>query len=103
MVFLTRAQTEFHARVLVAKLGSAGILSEVHGLCSPYPTLADAEVWVEAEEFADASELLSVDLDDVLAADDTAVPSLGVPDITRAALIAIALLLLGTFALALPR
>jgi hypothetical protein len=106
MVHLTDAQNEFAARVLVAKLGSAGILAEVRGLCSPYPNLNAAHVWVEAGEYADARELISADLDDELATEGASpnrLPAMprGIAQhrLLRPVLLAIALLLLGSFAL----
>ena len=59
MVPLADADTEFEARVLVAKLGSAGIVAEVRGLCTPYPTLGTAQVWVEDSALDDARELIA--------------------------------------------
>jgi hypothetical protein len=112
MVHLTDAANEFTARVLVAKLGSAGILAEVRGLCSPYPNLSAAHVWVEADEYADARELISADLDDELAVAPSLVADGLVADglpavprpvaehrLLRPVLLAVALLLLGSFAL----
>jgi len=97
MVPLTGADNEFEARVLVAKLGSAGILAEVRGVCSPYPVLGTAEVWVEEDEFHDARELITADLDDAFAAQ----PGPAFSDTRRwlrAALVAVSVLLLGSFA-----
>lgn len=97
MVPLTEADNEFEARVLVAKLGSAGILAEVRGVCSPYPVLGSAEVWVEEDEWQDARELITADLDDVFAVQ----PGRARHDKrrwVRAAMVAVSLLLLGSFA-----
>lgn len=70
MVPLAPVESEFEGRVLVAKLGSAGIIAELRGVSQIYPTVFDApEVWVESTEFADARELISADLGDELAAD----------------------------------
>ena len=70
MVPLTAVPTEFAGRVLVAKLGSAGIIAELRGTSGVYPSVFDRpEVWVEATEEADARELITTDTDDVLAAD----------------------------------
>jgi hypothetical protein len=71
MVPLTPVPTEFAGRVLVAKLGSAGILAELRGVSGVYPTVFDRpEVWVEADEEADARELIRADTDDALEVDD---------------------------------
>jgi hypothetical protein len=115
MTYLTRAPNEFVARVIVAKLGSAGILSEIHGLCPAYPNLAAPEVWVEAEEYADAHELVTTDIDDGFAVDlrdqldasdrGPGGAAVGAPTarlLGRLVLAAVALLLLGSFAVALP-
>jgi hypothetical protein len=73
MVPLVPVPSEFAGRVLVAKLGSAGILAELRGVSRVYPTLVDAPmVWVEATEFADARELVTADIDDVLPVDEPA-------------------------------
>jgi hypothetical protein len=69
MVPLTAVPSEFAGRVLVAKLGSAGIIAEVRGISRVYPSVFDRpEVWVEANEEADARELIRADTDDVLEA-----------------------------------
>jgi hypothetical protein len=76
MVPLTPVPTEFAGRVLVAKLGSAGILAEVRGASQVYPSMfGRPEVWVEAEEEAEARELITTDTDDALAADPGAEPT----------------------------
>ena len=70
MVPLTSVPTEFAGRVLVAKLGSAGILAELRGVSGVYPSVVDRpEVWVEAEEEADARELIRADTDDAFDVD----------------------------------
>lgn len=69
MVPLTRVASEFAGRVLVAKLGSAGIIAELRGISPVYPVvLEDPVVWVEASELSEARELITVDADDVLEA-----------------------------------
>ena len=97
MVPLTGADNEFEARVLVAKLGSAGIVAEVRGISSAYPVLGSAEVWVEAEEWQDARELIKADLDDELLTTGSDRP-VERHRWLRPALIAVSLLLLGSFA-----
>jgi len=96
MVPLTRAESEFAARVLVAKLGSAGILAEIRGLSSFYPPLSTAQVWVEDDALDDARELIVTD--DVFPTFDAEVdtdaerpPS---RRLVRAVLVAVALLVL---------
>jgi len=69
MVPLVAVRSEFAGRVLVAKLGSAGIIAELRGVSRVYPTVLDApEVWVEATELSDARALITADTDDELAA-----------------------------------
>jgi hypothetical protein len=102
MVHLTEADSEFAARVLVAKLGSAGILAEVRGICSPYPNLGTAQVFVEESEFVDARELISADLDDGFSVDEPRWADhhvRPVRSLARPVMVATALLLLGSFAL----
>jgi hypothetical protein len=107
MVQLVDEPSEFHARVIVAKLGSAGILAEVRGLSGPYPNLTQAQVWVDAEELADARELLGSGLDDefaVLPDDERSSMQAwryGRHGLIRPILVAMALLLLGSFAVGL--
>ncbi len=73
MVPLTSVPSEFAGRVLVAKLGSAGIIAEVRGVSRVYPTLLDApHVWVEAPLMAEARELIAADLDDAFPLEDGA-------------------------------
>ena len=65
MVPLTAVSSEFAGRVLVAKLGSAGILAELRGVSRVYPSLlGEPHVWVEAEELSEARELITTDLED---------------------------------------
>jgi len=65
MVPLTPVPSEFAGRVLVAKLGSAGILAEVRGISQVYPAmLGRPEVWVEAEVESEARELITTDTGD---------------------------------------
>jgi len=73
MVPLTPVPTEFAGRVLVAKLGSAGILAEVRGVSQVYPAMfGRPEVWVEADVESEARELITTDTDDTLDAAPTA-------------------------------
>jgi hypothetical protein len=102
MVPLTPVPTEFAGRVLVAKLGSAGILAEVRGTSQVYPSMfGRPEVWVEAEEEAEARELITTDADDVLPPQPDSEPPgrtlLGGPARLVLALIALVLLVGLTF------
>ncbi|GAC1312725.1 MAG: hypothetical protein NVSMB12_03250 [Acidimicrobiales bacterium] len=102
MVPLAPVPSEFAGRVLVAKLGSAGIIAELRGVSRVYPTVFDnPEVWVEAGELADARELITADLDDELAADppDARRPIVGARSPVRAVLVAVALVLLAALSI----
>lgn len=105
MVPLAAVPSEFAGRVLVAKLGSAGIVAEVRGVSRIYPSLlGQPHVWVEADELADARELITTDVDDVLAPSPEQAPtgnrSLVLPVI---AALALALILAVSFATELGR
>lgn len=73
MVYLTTATGSFHARVLVARLGSAGILTELRGEPScTYPLGGAIEVFVEPDRAVDAHHILLADaLDAALAPEPT--------------------------------
>jgi hypothetical protein len=97
MVPLTEVPSEFAGRIIVAKLGSAGIIAELRGVSRIYPTvLGQPLVWVEASEFNDARELIDADLDDALAPsgeDEAPVASSAM----RAVLVVVAVVLLVSF------
>jgi len=105
MVPLVPVPSEFAGRVIVAKLGSAGILAELRGVSQIYPTLVDTPmVWVEATELADARELVETDTDDVLVPEagptetQTRPGLAGLAGPLRAILVVIALLVLASLA-----
>ncbi|MHB8466688.1 MAG: hypothetical protein ACYDH6_02450 [Acidimicrobiales bacterium] len=99
MVPLIVVPDEFAGRVLVAKLGSAGILAEVRGVNHIYPSvLSQPEVWVEAGEFSDARELISTDVDDVLGAPATSTRRGRSWAVLAFAALALAVMLIVTFA-----
>jgi hypothetical protein len=102
MVPLAETQGEFQARVIVAKLGSAGILAEVRGASSVYPSLT-AQVWVEATNYADARELVATDTDDVFAVapDDVAPAGASRWVLLRPVLMVVALVVLGALFLSM--
>jgi len=61
MVHLRTVPDAFHARVIAARLGADGIVTELRGaLGGPYP-LGSVSVWVESADAAVASELLLAD------------------------------------------
>ena len=62
MVHLVSVGTSFHARVIAARLGSDGILTELRGAVDgPYPGMGEVGVYVGADEVAVARELLLAD------------------------------------------
>jgi hypothetical protein len=61
LVPVVRVNNEFHARVIAARLGSEGIVTELRGgISSPYP-MGDVEVLVSEVDFDEASTLLLAD------------------------------------------
>lgn len=62
MVHVVTASGAFHARVIAARLGAAGILCEVRGgLDGPYPLGGCVDVLVPDDEAAEARALLAAD------------------------------------------
>jgi len=62
MVHLTMAAGSFHARVLAARLGADGILTELRGsVDGPYPVVSEVEVLVPVDDLDVARELLLTD------------------------------------------
>jgi hypothetical protein len=61
MVRLITVSSTFHARVIAARLGAEGILSDLRGnVDGPYP-MGDVHVYVPEDELDAASELLLAD------------------------------------------
>lgn len=60
LVPVLRVRDAFHARVVVARLGSEGIFAQLRGGDGPYP-MGIVEVLVLPEELAVAQELLLAD------------------------------------------
>jgi hypothetical protein len=61
MVHVRTVPTAFHARVIAARLGAEGILTELRGnVGGPYP-FGDVSVWVGEADAGDATELLLAD------------------------------------------
>lgn len=51
MVHLTTVESSFAARVLMARLGTEGIITEVRGfLDGPYPAMGEVDIFVEAAQ-----------------------------------------------------
>jgi hypothetical protein len=79
MVPLTEVGTAFEAQLLAARLGAAGILSQVRGaIDGPYP-VGSVAVLVEGTQLAEARELLLGDEVDEVFEPVNADPTDGVP------------------------
>jgi hypothetical protein len=62
MVHLLSVHDAFHARVIAARLGSDGILTQLKGpVDGPYPMLGEVRVYVDEEDLPVARELLLAD------------------------------------------
>jgi len=61
MVRVATATGPFHARVIVARLGAAGIVGQARGIDGPYPSAACVDVLVPEDEAEDATALLAAD------------------------------------------
>jgi hypothetical protein len=61
MVRLVTVNSTFHARVIAARVGAEGIVTQLRGnLDGPYP-MGDVHVYVSEEDLPSAAELLMVD------------------------------------------
>jgi hypothetical protein len=61
MVHLRTVHSAFHARVIAARLGADGIVTQLRGAVGgPYP-VGDVSVWVPEDDAECASELLLAD------------------------------------------
>jgi hypothetical protein len=61
MVHLRTVHNVFHARVIAARLGADGIVTQLRGsVDGPYP-VGDVSVWVAEDDAESASELLLAD------------------------------------------
>jgi hypothetical protein len=61
MVRLATVSSSFHARVIAARLGSEGIVTDLRGNIDGMYPVGDAHVYVDQEELAEAQELLMLD------------------------------------------
>ena len=68
MVRLATVGTSFHARVIAARLGSEGIVTDLRGNIDGVYPVGDVHVYVDQEDLAEAQEILL--LDDVESAFD---------------------------------
>jgi hypothetical protein len=61
MVRLATVNTTFHARVIAARVGAEGIVTELRGnLDGPYP-MGDVHIYVAEDDLPSAQELLMAD------------------------------------------
>jgi hypothetical protein len=60
MVRLTTVRNPFHARVIAARLGAEGMVTELRGVDDLYP-VGDIHVFVSEEDLPAAQELLMAD------------------------------------------
>jgi hypothetical protein len=61
MVHMRTVPTAFHARVIAARLGAEGIVTQLRGnIGGPYP-FGEVSVWVDAEDAEVARDLLLAD------------------------------------------
>ncbi|MCL5446700.1 MAG: DUF2007 domain-containing protein [Actinobacteria bacterium] len=59
MMLITTVSSSFEARVVAARLGAAGILTELKGLSEgPYPLPWPVDILVPADQFDEARDLM---------------------------------------------
>jgi hypothetical protein len=61
MVRLATVRTTFHARVIAARLGAEGIVTDLRGNVDGIYPMGDVHVFVSEEDLAEAQELLLAD------------------------------------------
>jgi hypothetical protein len=61
MVRLATVNSSFHARVIAARLGSEGIVTDLRGNVDGLYPVGNVHVYVDQEDLAEAQELLMVD------------------------------------------
>ena len=61
MVRLATVNTSFHARVIAARLGAEGIVTDLRGNVDGLYPVGNVHVYVDQEDLAEAQELLMVD------------------------------------------
>lgn len=102
MVHLVTVGGQFHARVLAARLGADGVLTELRGaLGTTYPLAGEVEVYVEEAQAATAAALLMADLSSAKPAGPPAAEAPGRIRRGRTAWMLVALLVLLTVAASL--
>lgn len=61
MVRLTTVGSSFHARVIAARLGSEGIVTDLRGNVDGFYPVGNVHVYVDTGDLDDAKEILMVD------------------------------------------
>jgi hypothetical protein len=61
MVRLATVRSTFHARVIAARLGAEGIVTDLRGNVDGIYPMGDVHIFVGEEDLAEAQELLFVD------------------------------------------
>jgi hypothetical protein len=61
MVRLATVRSTFHARVIAARLGAEGLVTDLRGNVDGIYPMGDVHVYVAEEDLAEAQELLLVD------------------------------------------
>ena len=61
MVRLATVRTTFHARVIAARLGAEGIITDLRGNVDGIYPMGDVHVYVSEEDLPEAQELLLAD------------------------------------------
>jgi hypothetical protein len=82
MVHLVNAQGTFHARVIAARLGAEGIVTELRGAVdTPWPVMGEVQVLVDRDDLDTASALLLADQVEAVFAGGAVAPRHRVPGI----------------------
>ncbi len=79
MVRLATVSSSFHARVIAARLGSEGIVTDLRGNVDGLYPVGDVHVYVDAVDLPEAQELLMADEVESAFDEMEEVPELGTP------------------------
>ena len=80
MVRLATVSSSFHARVIAARLGAEGIVTDLRGNIDGLYPVGDVHVYVDREDLAEAQEILMVDeVESAFDEPDEVVSELGTP------------------------
>src|SRR5213078_3600856 len=94
MVRLATVNSSFHARVIAARLGSEGIVTDLRGNVDGFYPVGNVHVFVDREDLPEAQEILL--LDDVESAFDDAEETAERPALPALWLVMAAMLVLAT-------